>query len=290
MSAEPDNTATLDPQGCVHVPLPKVEMTAEMVVYEADGTFDPAAYPGLQYVRVRAVGGGGGSVGAGPVTYGSTIAVGSSGGAGSYAESVLTAAQLPAGPIPVWVGDGGAGAPYGQNAGNGTLSSFGGDPTPPLTGLVVALWGLGGGSGNDPSQPGTNIHDAKTFMGLRGSPNLEHSSPVSSIGQLVIPGGAGDPSWGLGEDVLGPGSTLAIGGTGGTTPLSGRVAGEVSIHRGGGGAWAQGISTFSGNLPYGTGGAAPVSRIDGTAAEPDGYDGAPGVVIVEVVQLTVTAA
>lgn len=294
VSEEEDNTAALDDAGCVYVPLPQVQMTAQMLVYEEDGEFNPADYPGLQYIRVRAVGGGGGGSAVRPVDYGTDVAVGMAGGGGSYAESLFNAADLPAGPIPFVVGQGGAAAnaeDLGEPAGGHTIfgQPEGGSL---LDSLLLAVAGQGGrANDNDPSDPdGTPGNGPKDFGAWRGQPNYDHASGLLvSVGQITVPGGNGGVTWALGASVLGAGQTLAVGGSGGGNPLSGAVASEVTIHRDGGPGYVQGVSTQTGTIRYGAGGNA---RVSGTAGTSDGtgYAGHAGVLVIEVVQLTVTAA
>ncbi|MCC9686869.1 glycine-rich domain-containing protein [Streptomyces sp. MNU103] len=251
-----------------------------MVVYEDDGEFNLADYPDAQYVRVRLVGGGGGSSGAAAITPGQDVSLGVAGGAGSYAESWFNAADLPAGPIPVWVGKGGAagqGAPAGgtPTAGaSGTWSNFGGGQTTPNWGLVTAMWGLGGGV---LPELGPNTDWAATG----GSPPFDHAGAFPSRGQLTVSGGAGEPSFALGPDVLGPNATFAIGGAGGTNPFSGRIASAYYVRRPDGSGRSFGGSTSTGNVPYGGGGTAPVGTFDRPNGV-DGHPGADGVVVVEV--------
>lgn len=288
VSEQGDNQTRLDPQGCVYTPLPQIEMRTEMVVYEDDGTFDPADYPGLQYIRVRAVGGGGGSGGGVESDRGENITITQPGGAGSYAEDVFNADELPAGPIPVWVGKGGAGgektSPGGTPTpgGDGTWSSFGGSASlPDTSGLVIAVGGLGGGA-----EDGGWTGRVTNFGATSGRANPDHvPSPLRSKGKIVVPGGAGSPSFALGPEVLGAGATLAVGGAGGINPLSGANAGSMSLYddsdpdRNG---YAYGGSTMEGNVPYGGGGTSTVGAHPGSVG-PQGNPGADGVVIVEVV-------
>lgn len=282
VSDQTDNIAQLDGDGCVYVPDPqfRIEQTAEMVVYTEDGEFNPADYPDAQYIRVRMVGGGGGSSGAAAIEPGQTVSVGVAGGAGSYAEALFTIADLPAGPIPVWVGKGGAGgtgAPAGSEptAGSpGTWSNFGGGQTTPDWGLVTAMWGLGGGT-----LPELGPNTDWTATG--GSPAYDHAGPFRSRGQLTVWGGAGEPSWALGPDVAGPNAAFAIGGAGGTNLLSGRIGSSYYVRRPDGSGRSVYGSTSTGHVPYGGGGVAPVGTFD----RPDGQDGRPGadgVVIIEI--------
>lgn len=293
VSGQPDNTASLDDNGCVYVPLPQVQMTAQMLVYTEDGDFDPAAYPGLQYIRVRAVGGGGGGVAVESPEYGDTIAVGVAGAGGSYAESLFNASDLPAGPIPIEIGQGGEGLDGGQVGQRpGGHTTFGRPPGGSLLdSLVLAVGGQGGLAGsNDPGDPGgTPTNGGKAWTAVRGNPNPDHiNGLLQSKGQITVPGGAGGASVALGSAILGTGNTLAIGGAGGGNPLSGVVANEVTTYRNGT-AHANGVSTPTGNIRYGAGGSARVSAFPGIN-DNTGYDGAPGLLVIEVVQLVVTAA
>lgn len=286
VSDEDDNITHLDGQGCVYTPMPRLEMRAEVIVYEDDGEFNPADYPGLQYIRVRAVGGGGGSGGGVRSTVGSNITTTQAGGGGSYAESVFNVDELPVGSIPVWVGKGGAGgerAEPGQTptaGGNGTWSSFGGSPTPPdLSGLVIAVGGTGGGAS---AEPGWGV--TTSFGGMTGAANPDHlGGLLASKGQITVPGSAGLPSWVLGPEVLGVGASMAFGGAGGINPLAGLNAGSASFYDNDPDRnnYAYGGSSLDGNLRYGAGGTATVGGHEGSTG-PQGNPGADGVVIVEV--------
>lgn len=281
VSEQPDNIAQLDDTGCVYVPDPqwRIEQTAEMVVYEDDGEFNPADYPDAQYIRVRMVAGGGGSSGAAAIEPGQTVSVGVAGAAGSYAEAWFNIADLP-GAVPVWVGKGGAGglgAPPGEEptAGeSGTWSNFGGGANTPDWGLVTAMWGQGGGV-----LPELGPNTDWAVAG--GSPPFDHANGFTSRGQLVVWGGAGEPSFELGPDVLGTNATFGIGGAGGTNMLSGRIASAYYVRRPDGSGRSYYGSTGTGHVPYGAGAVAPVGTFD----RPDGQDGRPGadgVVIVEI--------
>lgn len=290
ISTDDGNQLVEGTDGCLFVPEPqfRIEQTAEMLVYEEDGTFNPADYPDAQYVRVRMVGGGGGSSGAAAIVPGEQASVGVAGAAGSYAESLFNIADLPAEPIPVWVGKGGAagqGAPAGgtPTAGApGTWSNFGGGQTTPNWGLVTAMWGLGGGT-----LPELGPNTDWAISG--GSPPFDHAGAFKSRGQFTVWGGAGEPSFELGPDVVGPNATFGIGGAGGTNLLSGRIANAYYVRRPDGSGRSSGGSTSTGNVPYGGGGAAPVGTFD----RPNGVDGKPGadgVVIVEVYSARIVRA
>ncbi|MEU5834476.1 hypothetical protein ABZ820_12500 [Streptomyces diacarni] len=291
VSEQPDNIAQLDDSGCVYVPDPewRIEQTAEMVVYEEDGEFDPAGYPDAQYIRVRVVGGGGGSSGAAAIEPGQTVSVGVAGAAGSYAEGWFNVSDLPAGAVPVWVGKGGAGgqgAPVGEEptaGASGTWSNFGGGASTPDWGLVTAMWGQGGGVGVPSLGPTTD------WAAIGGTPPYDHGLPFKSRGQLTVWGGAGEPSFALGPDVLGPNATLAIGGAGGSNRLSGRIAGSYDVRRPDGSGNSYYGSTSTGNVPYGAGAVAPVGTFDRPNGQ-DGRPGADGVVVVEVFSARIVRA
>lgn len=289
VSEQDGNILEADGDGCLYVPEPqfRIEQTAEMVVYEEDGTFDAADYPDAQYIRVRLVAGGGGSSGAAAIEAGEQVSVGVAGAAGSYAEALFNVEDLP-GAVPVWVGKGGAGgqgAPAGgtPTAGaSGTWSNFGGGQSTPDWGLVTAMWGQGGGT---LPELGPNTDWAATG----GSPPFDHAGAFRSRGQLTVWGGAGEPSFALGPDVLGVNATFGIGGAGGTNPLSGRIAGSYYVRRPDGSGRSYGGSTSAGNVPYGGGAVAPLGTFDRPNGA-NGHPGADGVVIVEIFSARIVRA
>lgn len=295
VSTDSGNQLRVGQDGCLYVPpavppepvLPVISLTNTTIVATEDGVFDPADYPGLQYIKVRAVGGGGGGAGVEEVVYGTTVAVGMSGSGGSYAESTFHAADLP-GPITYTVGQGGAGLPQGaaqgDMAGDGGNTVFGPGETV-LDAMLLALGGGGGGAIRD-STDLSQSNTARPFMAIRGAANPDHGTGLlASIGDITIPGGAGTTGLSLGAAVLGAGNTLVIGGAGGTTHMSGRTADDVTLHRGAQG-WAQGTSTVDGTIRYGAGGTGRASAFDGI--DENGYDGADGILFIEVVQLQVS--
>jgi hypothetical protein len=111
----------------------------ETIYYTSSDEFVKADFPWLKAIRVRCVGGGGGGGGAG-TTASNTIAIGSNGAGGNYAESFITDIAGLDASVTVTRGAGGAASAAGvSNGGAGDTSSFGS--------LVVAGGG-GGGFGN----------------------------------------------------------------------------------------------------------------------------------------------
>ncbi|MFC8332731.1 glycine-rich domain-containing protein, partial [Streptomyces olivaceus] len=270
----------LDDDGCLLVPaaeptpLPVITMTTQVVTFEESGTFTPADYPGLQYVRVRAVAGGGGAAGifASPA---GEVHIGQAGGGGTYAESVINAADLP-GPVPVTVGAGGTGVPARDDltlrAGMGDPSSFGA--------LVVAANGSAAlGTFTGLGQKG-NSHE----LFRPGGPRTRGGS----VGQIIVNGEQGGDGIGFGPDALGPEHLLIGCAYGGRSFLSLRASGGSATWDAGGGAVVPPV----GPNANGWGGGAPAPHSGGGQANEAiaGGDGSSGVVIVEVYQLQVTAA
>lgn len=105
-----------------------------VILFTASGIYTPA--PGVRYIIVEAVGGGGGVSGlaGGPAN---SVRVGGAGGSGALVKAMLTAAQLGNAPIAVTIGAGGAAASNGAVAGTGGATTFG------------ALLSAGGGTGGD---------------------------------------------------------------------------------------------------------------------------------------------
>lgn len=97
----------------------------QRLVFATAGTtnFDPSAFPNLQRVNVRVIGGGGGSAGA---TAAAGQAIARPGGSGGgYSETLVQRSAMP-GIVLVTVGAGGtAGAAANGGGGDGEASSFG---------------------------------------------------------------------------------------------------------------------------------------------------------------------
>ncbi|WP_262136084.1 phage tail protein [Pseudomonas sp. Marseille-Q5117] len=160
--------------------------------FTASGTYIPT--PGMKKVRVRIVGGGAGSGGASATTA-SQVAASGGGSAGSYAESLLTAADVGASQS-VIVGLGGvagtASGTSGTSGGSGGATSVGA--------LLSAPGGLG-------SIFSIAISTASQALLVGGYPGAQASG-----GSIVnMPGAPGSPG------IAVSGSTLA--GHGGSGPL-----------------------------------------------------------------------
>lgn len=139
-------------------------------VFTASGSWDKAANPLATHLRVRAVGGGGGSASTGASIAGQGIARGGGSG-GTYTESWLDVAALPASVV-VTVGAGGAGGATATPAaagGNGGTSSFGAFVTAP------------GGNGSPIAQPPA----APPVISGGSSPGAD------GVGDLTVPGAGG---------------------------------------------------------------------------------------------------
>lgn len=217
------------------IPAP-VTGAPDMEVRTTSGTFNKTSYPGLEAVRVRAVGGGAGGGGAAATGAGERTA-GGGGGGGGYAESVIPVASIPTGSIAVTVGSGGVGGTAGgTDAGNGGTSSFGT--------LVVATGGDRGQFGADD-----------------GTPSLGGDGGVGTSGDLTVKGSPG------GVGFIG---NLSSSGLGGSNPLGGgalgRLVGSSDVPGFGGGSYGGGGSggavSPSGTGQAGGGGAAGVVIIE----------------------------
>jgi hypothetical protein len=153
--------------------------------YTANGTYTPAAGMHSALVRVQASGGAGAA--AANTTGGGTICgLGSGGGAGGYAESVIKAEDMPLPTVAVTVGATAAGG--SGNGANGNTSSFGS--------LVVAAGGTGGLSRTA----------SATAFGIEGG-----VGGAASAGDIQVTGGAGHIGYGSGQ--------LGFSGNGGNCPL-----------------------------------------------------------------------
>jgi hypothetical protein len=91
-------------------------------IFTSGGTYTPTT--GMKFCRVRLVGGGGGTAGS-PATSAVQASFSSGGGAGGYAESILSAATVGASQT-ITIGAGGtAGTNAPTNGGTGGTTSFG---------------------------------------------------------------------------------------------------------------------------------------------------------------------
>ena len=182
---------------------------SQTVYFTASGTFSKGSYPGLKAIRVRCVGGGGGSGGCAATGVGEGATSGGAAG-GTYAEAFIFATSLAASET-VTVGAGGTAGAAGNNTGGvGGNSSFGT--------LCVANGGaLAGGAANSGTTTGSS-------GGL--------SVTTGSVGDLIVQGSDGsDGRHTAGtriNDAMGGASGLGYGGGRGesnTTASAGALAG-----------------------------------------------------------------
>jgi len=172
--------------------------------FTANGTYIPT--PGMKKVRIRIVGGGGGSGGAAAATASQTSASGG-GAAGSYAEALLTAADIGASQ-PIVIGQGGiagtASGASGTGGGTGGASSVGALLSAPgglgsEFGFAVGAtaFGLSPGGSSGASASGGNIAN---MAGPAGAPGI-----LVNASTLAGHGGSGPlGSGGFGRGTTGP--------------------------------------------------------------------------------------
>ncbi|QXZ17423.1 tail fiber protein [Pseudomonas sp. AO-1] len=205
--------------------------------FTANGTYIPT--PGMKKVRIRIVGGGGGS-GGGSATTASQVAASGGGAAGSYAEALLTAADIGASQsVIVGLGGGGgtASGVNGNSGGTGGATSVG------------ALLSAPGGLGSIFS-----IAVATTLYALYAGGNPGASASGGNL--LSMAGAPGNPG------ITVNGSTLA--GHGGSGPLGSGGSGyginstiqPGTGYGGGAGGVAVGTSSAARNGAQGSGGVA----------------------------------
>jgi hypothetical protein len=215
----------------------------ETVYFTSSGNFVKANYPYLRAIRVRMVGGGGGSGGtpAGNATNGAL----SRGGAGAgYAESFLTNIAGLSSSVTVTVGAGGAAGAAGANAGStGGASSFGT--------LVVANGGTGGAAGGQ--RANGEFEAGQTMSGSIGTGDLlirGSSSGISAMMNGAIPRGS----------INSQGGASALSSDPGTTIHAGTGAGIAGILYGGGASGAH--SLFNQAALAGAAGAAGIVIVE----------------------------
>ena len=205
----------------------------------ASGTYIPT--PGMKKVRIRIVGGGGGSGGASATTTSQTSASGG-GASGSYAEALLTAADIGASQ-PVVIGKGGI-----AGTGSGTNGTGGGTGGATSVGALLSAPG-GLGSGFAPA-----ILTTAYALMQAGFPGAQASG-----GNIVnMAGNPGQPGMSVNASTLaghGAGGPLGSGGfgTGTNGPLSpglgygggaGGVAVGANLPARGGALGADGVAIF----------------------------------------------
>lgn len=205
----------------------------------ASGTYIPT--PGMKKVRIRIVGGGGGSGGASATTTSQTSASGG-GASGSYAEALLTGADIGASQ-PVVIGKGGI-----AGTGSGTNGTGGGTGGATSVGALLSAPG-GLGSGFAPA-----ILTTAYALMQAGFPGAQASG-----GNIVnMAGNPGQPGMSVNASTLaghGAGGPLGSGGfgTGTNGPLSpglgygggaGGVAVGANLPARGGALGADGVAIF----------------------------------------------
>lgn len=121
-----------------------------VILFTASGAYTPS--PGVRYITVEAVGGGGGVSGLAN-SPANSVRMGAAGGSGALIRAMLTAAQLGTAPIPITIGAGGAAASNGLAAGAGGATTFG------------AFLSAGGGAGGD---AGTGVVNAAAALPAAG--------------------------------------------------------------------------------------------------------------------------
>lgn len=214
---------------------PGLQDLRDIVTYTTPGlfSFTKATYPWLARVKIRVQGAGGGSGGTAP-TDPASIAVGSGGAAGAYAEIVVEAEDLAA-TERVFVGAGGTAGVAGAPGDRGQASFFGS--------LAIAGGGAGGAGGN--SETGTTLAGRVAPGG------------TGDAGTILIPGGDGEPGWGRGTIEVrkagSGGSSVFGGGRAGRGSGGNGNAGRIASGEGAGGA-AAGASAAAGDGAAGAGG------------------------------------
>lgn len=209
--------------------------------YTATNQYWPS--PGLTFLTVECVGGGGGSGAVYSIDVNHSGGAGG-GGAGGYSRKTLTPAQVANG-VAVTIGAGGAGGVVSPG-GTGGATSFG---------TFCIANGGGGGNGNNAA-------------GAYGSPGA--GAPAGS-GDLALPGGDG----GWGETIYGTSTTNADikSGRGGVGPFGG-ASSEVAV---GAGAYSAGVP---GKPTTGGGASGPVANQDAAGTSIPGAVGGSGICIV----------
>lgn len=231
ITVDPDSALTLTGTGTTGDPivLGNDPSFMDMLEFTTAGAanFTKAAFPGLRFVRVRAIGGGGGSA---SVNAGAGVGVArGGGGGGGYAESWIAATALPA-ITPITVGAGGAGgAGGGNNPGSvGGQSDFGAFVTAvggsgsiaiavAVAGFVVSDGGIGGAG---------NIGDIN-IAGGNGQDGVQWSSTQRIGGEGGAGGGygsSGKANYNLGTGLAG---TRHGGGASGPAAFNGSFAGSA---------------------------------------------------------------
>lgn len=189
------------------------------IEFTANGTYIPS--PEMKSVRVRMVGASGGSGGT-QATSSTQIALSGGTGSGSYAEALLTAAQVGESQEVLIGAAGIAGAP-GGNGGNGGTTSLG---------TLVSAPGSSGGTAGvafayansfiNSGMPGGAMPSGANLIARRGS---NGTGPINAASG-TLSGAGGDSEFGAGGQVAGlsspgyPGTGPGAGSSGIATPIS----------------------------------------------------------------------
>jgi hypothetical protein len=202
----------------------------QMLVFTSNSTFTKATFPEAAHLRIRAIGGGGGSAGS-PLSSAGQVIGQSGGSSGSYSESVVNVSSLAASET-ITVGAGGAAGVSGfGSGGTGGQSSFGS--------IVTAPGGLGSSQEMNDLGPNPTV-TTPTQAGVLG------------VGQIRVRGH-------IGQSAIRHSNTVISGGTGGGSVIGADVAAGTAGRDYGGGAG--GSVTSTGAVP-GFAGAAGVVIVE----------------------------
>lgn len=177
--------------------------TPKLIKITATGGYTPT--PGMRYIKVELIGGGGGSGGITASGSPSDMRIGGGGGAGGYICVMLNAAQVGASQ-PVNIGAGGTGGGGNTTGNTGADSTFGALLTARggLGGTVVSAGGFAMPSANGGRGGGfiiTTGTDIGSSTGLRGE-NGFGMYILATSSALVNPGAGGDSPFGIGGKTL----------------------------------------------------------------------------------------
>lgn len=223
-------------------------LPSTVTVYTANGTYTPS--PGVKWITVEAVGGGGAG-GTAPATTGNAnCAASGGGGAGGYRKVLVTKAQLTAASYSVTIGAGGTVSAAAGAGGTGGTTSFG---------TIITC---NGGSGGVQSAVAAN---AVIAAGGNGGVSL------STAGTLVyaLNGESGEGGYSTTAST----TRFLKGGNGGDSFLGFGGINNAAVA-------AAGTTTFIAVVNYGGGGAGAALTGNASGAPRQGQAGAGGVLIV----------
>ncbi|MEE5118068.1 phage tail protein [Pseudomonas alliivorans] len=174
-----------------------------LVTFTSSGTYVPS--PQMKLVRVRMVGAGGASGGT-QATSSTQYALSSGGGAGSYSESLLTAAQIGASQV-VTIGAAGAVGAPATAGGNGGATSLGSlVSTPGGSGSAIGIPFPAGVGGINSGATGGSLPSGANIIARRGG----DGGMLLSTPSGTLSGYGGSSEFGVGGSVSGlstPGNT-----------------------------------------------------------------------------------